>query len=125
MARPGYGKRPAGDEDPYADPDFAHLLPREAEVAVFIDHLDTGHVMGHKVLAAQHPRYGRQAMRTSLSRITGAGHLHWISRLTARRRFRLRIRLPVPRPAGGGVAVARGDASGDHPRGDRRPPPRP
>ncbi|MEU3734044.1 hypothetical protein AB0E81_32320 [Streptomyces sp. NPDC033538] len=78
MANPGYGKRLAGDEDPHADPDFAHLLPREAEVAVFIDHLDTGHSMGHKVLAAEHPRYGQQAMRTSLSRLSEAGHLRWI-----------------------------------------------
>ncbi|MEV6002548.1 hypothetical protein AB0M25_25590 [Streptomyces griseomycini] len=78
MANSGYGKRPAGDEDPHADADFAHLLPRDAEVAVFIDHLDTGHAMGHKVLAAEHPRYGQQAMRTSLTRITEAGHLRWI-----------------------------------------------
>ncbi|WP_217250762.1 hypothetical protein [Streptomyces sp. AC602_WCS936] len=78
MANPGYGKRLAGDEAPHADPDFAHLLPREAEVAVFIDHLDDGHAMGHKVLAAEHPRYGQQAMRTALTRITEAGHLRWI-----------------------------------------------
>lgn len=78
MATTGYGKRPVGDEDPHADADFAHLLPRDAEVAVFIDHLDTGHAMGHKVLAAEHPRYGQQAMRTSLTRITEAGHLRWI-----------------------------------------------
>ncbi|WP_254406266.1 hypothetical protein [Streptomyces sp. AC627_RSS907] len=78
MAHSGYGKRPAGDESPHADPDFAHLLPRDAEVAVFIDHLDTGHAMGHKVLAAEHPRYGQQAMRSSLTRITEAGHLRWI-----------------------------------------------
>lgn len=78
MANSGYGKRPVGDEDPHADADFAHLLPRDAEVAVFIDHLDTGHAMGHKVLAAEHPRYGQQAMRTSLNRITEAGHLRWI-----------------------------------------------
>ncbi|MEU0738700.1 hypothetical protein [Streptomyces sp. NPDC006134] len=78
MAKTGYGKRLAGDEGPHADPDFAHLLPRDAEIAVCIDHLDTGHAMGHKVLAAEHPRYGRQAMRTSLSRITEAGHLRWI-----------------------------------------------
>ncbi|MFG2680259.1 hypothetical protein [Streptomyces sp. NPDC048392] len=78
MANPGYGKRRAGDEDPHADPDFAHLLPREAEVAVFIDHLDDGRAMGHKVLAAEHPRYGQQAMRTSLTRLTEAGHLRRI-----------------------------------------------
>ncbi|GAB2804483.1 hypothetical protein GCM10027073_41440 [Streptomyces chlorus] len=34
--------------------------------------------MAHKVLAAEHPRYGQQAMRTSLARITEAGHLRWI-----------------------------------------------
>jgi hypothetical protein len=78
MANPGYGKRLAGDEDPHADPDFAHLSPREAEIAVFVDHLDDGHAMGHKVLAAHHPRYGQQAMRTSLNRLAGAGHLRWI-----------------------------------------------
>ncbi|WP_328359928.1 hypothetical protein OG800_23640 [Streptomyces sp. NBC_00445] len=78
MAKTGYGKRSTGDEDPHADPDFAHLLPRDAEVAVLIDHLDNGHAMGHKVLAAEHPRYGQQALRTSLNRITDAGHLRWI-----------------------------------------------
>ncbi len=78
MANPGYGKRLAGDEAPHADPDFAHLLPRDAEVAVFIDHLDSGHAMGHKVLAAEHPRYGQQSTRSSLTRITEAGHLRWI-----------------------------------------------
>lgn len=78
MANPGYGKRLAGDENPVAEPDFAHLTPRDAEVAVFIDHLGTGHAMGHKVLAAEHPRYGQQAVRTSLGRITQAGHLRWI-----------------------------------------------
>ncbi|MEV2211052.1 hypothetical protein AB0H86_06065 [Streptomyces sp. NPDC050997] len=78
MAKTGYGKRTAGDEDPHADPDFAHLLPRDAEVAVFIDHLDDGHAMGHKVLAQEHPRYRQQAMRTSLNRLTEAGHLRWI-----------------------------------------------
>ncbi|MGC9378261.1 hypothetical protein [Streptomyces sp. MH13] len=78
MANPGYGKHLAGDEDPHADPDFAHLSPREAEIAVFVDHLDDGHAMGHKVLAAQHPRYGQQAVRTSLNRLADAGHLRWI-----------------------------------------------
>ncbi|MFJ9154879.1 hypothetical protein ACIRP7_44165 [Streptomyces sp. NPDC102270] len=78
MAKTGYGKRSAGDEDPHADPDFAHLSPRDADVAVFIDHLDDGHAMGHKVLAAEHPRYGQQAMRSSLNRLTEAGHLRWI-----------------------------------------------
>lgn len=78
MANSGYGKRPAGEEDPHADADFAHLLPRDAEIAVFLDHLDTGRSMSYKVLGAEHPRYGQGAMRTSLTRITEAGHLRWI-----------------------------------------------
>ncbi|WP_037885626.1 hypothetical protein [Streptomyces sp. NRRL S-646] len=78
MAKTGYGKRPAGDEDPYADPDFAHLSPRDREIAVFVDHLVEGHAMGYKVIAAAHPRYGQQAVRSSLGRITLAGHLRWI-----------------------------------------------
>ncbi|MEU6290685.1 hypothetical protein [Streptomyces sp. NPDC046988] len=51
---------------------------RDAEIAVFVDRLESGHAMGHKVLAAEHPRYGQQAVRTSLGRITQAGHLRWI-----------------------------------------------
>ncbi|MEW2449169.1 hypothetical protein AB0896_16615 [Streptomyces parvulus] len=51
---------------------------RDAEIAVFVDRLETGHAMGHKVLAAEHPRHGQQAVRTSLGRITQVGHLRWI-----------------------------------------------
>ncbi|MER7565392.1 hypothetical protein ACGFWE_28255 [Streptomyces sp. NPDC048523] len=78
MAKTGYGKRSAGDEDPHADPDFAHLSPRDREIAVFVDHLEEGHAMGYKAIAAAHPRYGQQAVRSSLGRITLAGHLRWI-----------------------------------------------
>jgi hypothetical protein len=78
MAKTGYGKRSVGDEDPHADPDFAHLSPRDAEIAVFMDHLEDGHAMGHKVIAAEHPRYGQQAVRTSSGRLVHAGHLRWI-----------------------------------------------
>ncbi|WP_323186643.1 hypothetical protein [Streptomyces sp. NBC_00878] len=67
-----------GDEPPHVDADFAHLCPRDAEFAVFIDHLDDGHAMGHKVIAAEHPRYGQQASRTSLRSLTEVGHLRWI-----------------------------------------------
>ncbi|MCX4763782.1 hypothetical protein OG562_23005 [Streptomyces sp. NBC_01275] len=31
MAHTGYGKRVAADEDPRADADFAHLLPRDRD----------------------------------------------------------------------------------------------
>lgn len=78
MAKTGYGKRSTGDEDPHADPVFAHLSLRAREVAVFIDHLDDGHSMAHKVLADEHPRYGRQAVRTALNQLIDAGHLRWI-----------------------------------------------
>jgi hypothetical protein len=78
MAKTGYGKRSAGDEDPHADPDFAHLSPRDREIAVFFDHLEEGHAMGYKAIAAEHPIYGQQAVRVSAGRITLAGHLRWI-----------------------------------------------
>lgn len=78
MANTGYGKRATGDEDPHADPDFAHLYPRDREIAVFVDHLEDGHAMGYKAIAAEHPRYGQQAVRVSMGRITLAGHLRWI-----------------------------------------------
>ncbi|WUG99427.1 hypothetical protein OHB29_24140 [Streptomyces violaceus] len=74
MAKSGYGKRPAGDEDPHSDPDFAHLSPRDREIAVFVDHLEEGHAMGYKAIAAVHPRYGQQAVRTSLRSVSEAGH---------------------------------------------------
>lgn len=78
MANTGYGKRATGDEEPHADPDFAHLRPRDREIAVFVDHLEDGHAMGYKAIAAEHPRYGQQAVRVSMGRITLAGHLRWI-----------------------------------------------
>ncbi|MEU1181276.1 hypothetical protein ABZ464_27245 [Streptomyces sp. NPDC005820] len=78
MAKTGYGKRLAADEDPHADADFAHLSPRDREIAVFVDHLDVGHAMGYKAIAAHHPRYGQQAVRTSMGRLTLAGQLRWI-----------------------------------------------
>ncbi|MFD4634140.1 hypothetical protein ACFVYR_28700 [Streptomyces sp. NPDC058284] len=78
MAKSGYGKRLAGDAEPDTEPDFAHLMPRDAELATFVDHLPDGAAMGHKVIAAEHPRYGQQATRTSLRRLTEAGHLRWV-----------------------------------------------
>ncbi|MCX4665519.1 hypothetical protein OG453_02330 [Streptomyces sp. NBC_01381] len=78
MAKTGYGKRLADDEEPYSEADFAHLGTREAELATFIDHLEDGAAMGYKDLAAAHPRYGQQAIRTSLRRLTEAGHLRWV-----------------------------------------------
>jgi hypothetical protein len=53
MAKTGYGKRSAGDEDPHVDAGFAHLDDRERDPAVFIDHLQDGHAMGFKAIAAE------------------------------------------------------------------------
>ncbi|WP_181805262.1 hypothetical protein [Streptomyces shenzhenensis] len=78
MAKTGYGKRSTGDEDPHADPDFAHLSARERDLAVFIDHLRDGHLMGYKAIAAEHPGYGQQATRAALANLSNAGHLHRI-----------------------------------------------
>ncbi|WBO64833.1 hypothetical protein [Streptomyces camelliae] len=78
MAKTGYGKRSAGDEDPHADPDFAHLTGRERDLAVFMDRLQDGHAAGYKAIAAEHPLYGQQAVRASQGRLSSAGHLHRI-----------------------------------------------
>ncbi|TGA97430.1 hypothetical protein E2651_31455 [Streptomyces sp. MZ04] len=78
MAKSGYGKRLADDEEPYSEADFTHLCPRDAEIAPLIDCLENGAAMGYKDLAAAHPRYGQQAIRTSLRRLTEAGHLRRI-----------------------------------------------
>ncbi|MGW6060631.1 hypothetical protein [Streptomyces sp. NPDC055189] len=78
MAKTGYGKRPADDVEPHTEADFAHLHPRDADIAVFVDHLEDGAAMGYKDLAAAHPLYGQQAVRTSLGRLTEVGHLRWI-----------------------------------------------
>ncbi|MEU2054043.1 hypothetical protein [Streptomyces bungoensis] len=75
MAKTGYGKRSAGDEDSHAEADFAHLSPRERDVAVFVDNLEDGHAMGYKAIAAVHPRYGQQATRMALKGLCDAGHL--------------------------------------------------
>ncbi|GHE72616.1 hypothetical protein GCM10018785_45970 [Streptomyces longispororuber] len=86
MAKTGYGKRHASDEPPHTEADFAHLPQRDAEIAAFIDHLPVGAAMGHKVIAAEHPRYGQQAVRTSMGRLTGAGHLRWVKDRSPSRR---------------------------------------
>ncbi|MFB7531540.1 hypothetical protein ACFC0C_25525 [Streptomyces sp. NPDC056178] len=45
MANPGYGKRSAPAQLPRTEHDFAHLPPREASIAAYIDRLqDAGHL---------------------------------------------------------------------------------
>ncbi|MFF7730618.1 hypothetical protein [Streptomyces sp. NPDC008001] len=90
----GYGKRTAPDQAPRRRDDFAHLRPREASIAAFIDRLPDGAAMDAKTLAAHLADYGQAACRTALRRLSEAGHLrrvterikgdggswHWVTR---------------------------------------------
>ncbi|MFH9611572.1 MarR family transcriptional regulator [Streptomyces sp. NPDC017448] len=75
MAKPGYGKRSTPHQRPRARDDFALLPARERYVAGFVDHLPEGAAMSVKQLAKQLPLYGQQAISTSLSALSVAGHL--------------------------------------------------
>lgn len=74
MANPGYGKRSAPAQRPRTDRDFAHLPPREASIAAYIDRLPEGADISVKTLAKVLP-YGQCALRTALNRLQDAGHL--------------------------------------------------
>ncbi|MFI1483186.1 hypothetical protein [Streptomyces sp. NPDC020747] len=74
MANPGYGKREAPDQLPRTAHDFAHLPPREAAVAAYIDRLPGGADISVKTLAKTLP-YGQCALRTVLNNLQRAGHL--------------------------------------------------
>lgn len=74
MANPGYGKRDAPDQRPRTNHDFAHLPPREAAVAAYIDRLPCGADISVKTLA-KHLPYGQCALRTALNNLRQAGHL--------------------------------------------------
>lgn len=74
MANPGYGKRSAPDQLPRTTHDFAHLPPREAAIAAYIDRLPGGADISVKTLAKTLP-YGQCALRTALNRLQAAGHL--------------------------------------------------
>ncbi|MFD7384862.1 MarR family transcriptional regulator [Streptomyces anulatus] len=75
MATPGYGKRSAPGQLPRRADDFALLPTRERYVAGFVDHLPEGAAMSVKTLAKQLPLYGQQAVSTSLTALSVAGHL--------------------------------------------------
>ncbi|MFJ6147738.1 MarR family transcriptional regulator [Streptomyces anulatus] len=75
MAKSGYGKRSAPDQRPCERDDFALLPTRERYVAGFVDHLPDGAAMSVKQLAKQLPLYGQQAISTSLTALSVAGHL--------------------------------------------------
>ena len=74
MANPGYGKRSAPDQLPRTAHDFAHLPPREAAIAAYIDRLPNGADISVKTLAKTLP-YGQCALRTALNNLQRAGHL--------------------------------------------------
>ncbi|MER5210023.1 hypothetical protein ABT063_05395 [Streptomyces sp. NPDC002838] len=74
MAKPGYGKRSAPGQAPRTAHDFAHLPPREAAIAAYIDRLPDGADISVKTLAKTLP-YGQCALRTALNRLQQAGHL--------------------------------------------------
>ncbi len=75
MAKPGYGKRSAPDQQARTRHDFALLPTRERYVAGFVDHLPDGAAMSVKTLAKQLPLYGHQAISTALTALSVAGHL--------------------------------------------------
>ncbi|MEV7115083.1 MarR family transcriptional regulator [Streptomyces anulatus] len=75
MAKPGYGKRSAPDQQARTQNDFALLPTRERYVAGFVDHLPDGAAMSVKTLAKQLPLYGQQAISTALTALSVAGHL--------------------------------------------------
>ncbi|MGW9245042.1 MarR family transcriptional regulator [Streptomyces badius] len=75
MAKPGYGKRSAPDQQRRTRDDFALLPTRERYVAGFVDHLPDGAAMSVKQLAKQLPLYGQQAISTALNALSVAGHL--------------------------------------------------
>jgi hypothetical protein len=55
MANPGYGKRAASGQLPRTNYDFAHLPPREAAIAAYLDRLPDGADISVKTLAKQLP----------------------------------------------------------------------
>ncbi len=73
-ANPGYGKRSAPDQLPRTNHDFAHLPPREAAIAAYLDRLHDGADISVKTLA-KHLPYGQCALGTALNCIQQAGHL--------------------------------------------------
>lgn len=74
MANPGYGKRSAPGQLTRTNHDFAHLPPREAAIAAYIDRLPDGADISVKTLA-KHLPYGQCALRTALNNLQRAGHL--------------------------------------------------
>ncbi|MFF6806308.1 hypothetical protein [Streptomyces sp. NPDC012616] len=126
MANPGYGKRAAPGQLPRTNHDFAHLPPREAAIAAYVDRLPDGTDISVKTLAKQLP-YGQCALRTALNRIQQAGHLRrGRERLeTASGEFRWITRTWFTRTArddGWWATFTRGDVPEDAPDPERAGP---
>ncbi|MFG2173978.1 hypothetical protein ACGFMO_21850 [Streptomyces niveus] len=77
-AKPGYGKRSAPGQRPRTAVDFAHLRPREAAIAAYIDRLPEGAAIGYKPLAANVADYGQQACAKALKFLSHEGHLRLV-----------------------------------------------
>lgn len=77
-AKPGYGKRSAPGQHPRTAADFAHLRPREAAIAAYIDRLPEGAAIGYKPLAANVADYGQQACAKALKFLSHEGHLRLV-----------------------------------------------
>lgn len=77
-AKPGYGKRSAPGQRPRTASDFAHLRPREAALAAYIDRLPEGAAIGYKPLAANVADYGQQACAKALKFLSHEGHLRLV-----------------------------------------------
>ncbi|KKD04619.1 hypothetical protein [Streptomyces sp. WM6386] len=78
-ANPGYGKKPAPDQEPRSGRDFTHLPTREASIAAYLDRLDEGADISVKTLA-KHLPYGQCAIGTALNNLSAAGHLRRVRR---------------------------------------------
>ncbi|ROQ67216.1 hypothetical protein EDD93_1635 [Streptomyces sp. 840.1] len=117
MANPGYGKRSAPGQRPRTATDFAHLLPRDAAVAAYIDGLCDGADISVKTLAKTLP-YGQCALRTTLNRLQEAGHLRRGSECVATEEVLIWVtRTFFSRTARGDEwwdAFTRGDAPPEH-----------
>ncbi|MBT2506450.1 hypothetical protein J7I98_11185 [Streptomyces sp. ISL-98] len=80
MAKPGFGKRSAPDQEPRRGRDFAHLPKREAAIAGYIDRLPDGADISIKALARELDDFGQCAIGTVLRRLSEAGHLRRVRR---------------------------------------------
>ncbi|WP_129308397.1 hypothetical protein [Streptomyces sp. L2] len=74
LAKPGYGKRSVPGQPTRRNDDFAHLPPREAAIAAYLDRLPEGADISVKTLAKVLP-YGQCALGTALRRLQREGHL--------------------------------------------------